>query len=101
MAAMDQHHVIDHNLSCQEEDEEALQDLLGEATRAEHDPNGEEHGNEDISDDDIYVDVSDPKPLPPRTEIPASQFSPGRSDVQHSPDYHPHAGSFGQFQLCA
>ena len=73
-----------------------MQDLLGEATRAEHDPNGEEEANEDISDDDVYIDRSDPKPAPPHTEIPASQFSPGRSDVQPIPAYHLQAGSFGQ-----
>ena len=54
---------------------------MGEAIRAEHDPNGEEEANEDTSDDDVYIDRSDPKPAPPHTEIPESQFSQGRSDV--------------------
>ena len=52
-------------------------DLLDEATRAEHDGEGED--NEDISDDDASdEDASDPKPKPPPIDISATQFSPGR-----------------------
>ena len=44
----------------------------------------------------VFIDASDPKPAPPHVEIPASQFGPGRSDVQPTHVYHLQAGSFGQ-----
>ena len=62
-------------MQLQADDSEALGDLLDEATRAEHD--GEDEGDEQISDDDAF----DPKPKPPPTIISATQFSPGRLDV--------------------
>ena len=75
---------------CQVEDGDALGDLLDEATRAEYDPHEDDEGSEA---DDVFIDMSDPKPAPPPVEIPASQFSPGRSDVQPTHVHHLHAGS--------
>ena len=78
------------------EDGDALGDLLDEATRAEYDPHEDDEGSEDMSAADVFIDASDPKPAPPHVETPASQFSPGRSDVQPTHVYHLQAGSFGQ-----